>query len=102
MAPGRERHQAGVTKDLALVETVNCTKWVWDYEDELRGWRLAVSVAYNTVKPTSTGTVLYPAVAQQVDGSSMLGEQKCQAESYAGWTAKYPLSSDCVASKSYL
>lgn len=48
------------------------------------GWRLAVSVAYDTVKPTLTGTVLYPAMAQQVLGSSVFGEQKCQAESHAG------------------
>lgn len=69
---------------MALVETLNCTKWVCGYEDELRGWRSAVTVAYDTVKPALTGTVLYPAMAQQVHGSSMLGEQKCQAESHTG------------------
>lgn len=84
MAPRRERHQAGVTENLALVETLNCPKWVWGYGNELQGWRLAVSVAYNTVKPTLTGTGLHPALAQQVHGSSMLKEQKCQAESHAG------------------
>lgn len=83
MAPRRERHPAGVTDNLALVETLNCTKWVWGYEDELQGWALAVSVAYDTVKPTFTGTVLYFVMTQQVHGSSMLGEQKCQAESHA-------------------
>lgn len=58
------------------MESLNCTKRVWGYEDELRGWRLAVSVAYDTVKPTWTGTELHSVVAQQVHGSSMLGEQK--------------------------
>lgn len=52
MAPRRERYPAGVTDNLALVETMKCTKWVWGYEDELQGWTLAVSVAYDTVKPT--------------------------------------------------
>lgn len=74
MAPRRERHQAAVTENLALVETRNRPKWVWGYGDELWGWRLAVSVAYDTVKPTLTGTGLYPALAQHVHGSSMLGE----------------------------
>lgn len=54
------------------------------FHSELGGWRLAVSVAYGTVKPTLSGTVLYPALAQQVHSNSMLQDQKCQAESQAG------------------
>lgn len=33
------------------------------FYSELVVWRLAVSVAYNTVKTTLTGTVLHPALA---------------------------------------
>lgn len=54
------------------------------FHSELRAWRLAVSVAQGTVKPALTGTVLYPALALQVHGSSTFWEQKCQAESHAG------------------
>ena len=94
MAPRRERHQVGVTEDLALVGTLNqyivqngfgvMEMFNTVFHSKLGGWRLAVSVAYGTVKTTLTGTVLYPALAQRVHGSSMLWDQKCQAESHAG------------------
>lgn len=50
---------------------------------ELRRWRLAIGVAYNTLKPALTGTALYPALAQRVHGGCMLWDQGCQAESHA-------------------
>lgn len=34
------------------------------FHSELGDWRLAIGVAYDTLKPALTGTVLYPALAQ--------------------------------------